>query len=42
MRHKTVISKALLMALIGLTTAACGNMKTDPNSYQFIESRKDP
>lgn len=41
MRLKTVITLALLMASIGVVTAACGTMKPDPNSFQFVESRRD-
>ena len=41
MRLKTVISAAVVMALIGVATAACGNLKPDPNSYQFVDSRAD-
>jgi len=41
MRRRTIVSVALLMAVIGLTTAACGNMKADPNPYGFVDSRSD-
>jgi len=41
MRLKTFVSVALLMVVIGVTTAACGNMKPDPNPFGYVDSRRD-
>ena len=41
MRLKNVIASALLMATIGMVTTACGTVKDDPNSFQFVDNRRD-
>jgi hypothetical protein len=32
---------AAAMVLIGLAAGACGTIEPDPNSFQFVESRRD-